>query len=138
MSSLNIAVKTLLATSAVTAIVGQRVYPIFAPQNAAFPHIVVYLVAEDEEDLLTGASQLREGRVTIESRTAGDVPVLATLGEAVIDAMRDRVEYAIASCIVTTRKAGTDETDASDQTNAQGYPSVVRRITDFYLFWRKA
>lgn len=137
MSSINIATKTLLAHAPVTAIVGQRVYPVFIPQNAKFPLIRVSLVSEPEWEMLAGGSQIREGRVAIESVTDGNVPQLFTLSEAVIDAMRDRVEYAIAGCIATMRKAGSDETDHSDETNAQGVPSSVRRITDFYIVWRK-
>lgn len=138
MSSINITTKTLLGWAAITNVVGQRIYPVTVPQNAAMPYIVVRLVSESEEDLLQGASQIREGRVSVESVTAGNIPQLFTLGEAVIDAMRDRVEYAIANCIVTTRKAGTDETDDTSAPSDEGYASAVRRITDFYLVWRKA
>lgn len=136
MSSVNIGVKTLLSDAAVIAIVKDRIYPITVPQNAKAPYIVVHLISEPEEDLLSGSSQLRDGRISIES-VAEDVPTLSTLGEAAIDAMRDRIEFPIAGCIVTTRKAGTDETDHGDQTAATGYPVFVRRITDWYVFWRR-
>lgn len=138
MSSIVIAVQLLLEEPAVTAIVGQRVYPVFPDPGAQMPYIVVYLVSESEEDLLGGASQLRDGRVSIESVTAGDVVALLPLGEKVIAAMRDKVNYPIANCTVTTRKADSDVTDASQQTAGNGVVSSVRRITDFYTFWRNA
>lgn len=137
MISVNIVTQILLANGAVTAIVGDKVHPLEAPQDMAFPHIVVHLVSEPEEDMLDGSSQLRDGRVSCETRTT-DIDQLSILGEAVIDAMRDKLELHIAGAIVTTRKAATDETDAARQTGPSGGRSVYRRITDFYVFWRKA
>lgn len=138
MSGLNITVKTLLGNVIVTGIVGQRIYPLFAPQGAAMPNIVVHLIHEDDPDLLQGAGKYPESRVSVESRTAGNIPVLGTLGQAVIDAMQDKTSYAIANCIATIRKEGSDETDSSIETNALGTPDSVRRITDFYVRWRAA
>lgn len=142
MKVVNATVKTLLATSAVTAIVGQRVYPLFAPQNAGWPHIVVHLISEEREAMLGGAESAMwsTGRVSVESRCrdAGGVPQLNTLGEAVIDALKDRVNYTVTPYIVTIRKEGTDETDASQAVGNEGTPDTVRRITDFYVNWRPA
>lgn len=137
MSTINIAVKTLLSHAPLVAQVGQRVYPIAVPQNAVLPYCVVHQISESEEDMLQGASQLRDGRVSIETVT-GSTATVGAIGELVIDAMRDRVEFPIASCIATTRKAETDETQASDQFGANNQPTASRRITDFYIFWRKA
>lgn len=137
MISVNIATKILLADSVVAGIVGTKVHPIDAPQDMAFPHIVVHLISEKEEDMLGGSSQLRDGRVSIETRT-DDIVQLNILGEAVIDAMRDKLELPIAGAIVTTRKAGTDETDSARQTGPTGGSPVYRRITDFYVFWRRS
>lgn len=137
MISVNIATKILLADSAVAAIVGQNVHPIEAPQDMTFPHIVVHLISEKEEDMVSGSSQLRDGRVSVETRT-DDIAVLNVLGEAVIDAMRDKLELHIAGAIVTTRKAATDETDSAKQTGPSGGRAVYRRITDFYVFWRRS
>jgi hypothetical protein len=138
MSSINIAVQTLLADADVAAIVGTRVYPIFPDPGAQMPYVCVYLVSETEEDLIQGASQIRDGRVSLESVTAGDVPTLSILGEKVINAMRDKIEFPIAGCIATTRKADSDVTNHSRQTNGNAVESTVQRITDYYIFWRTA
>lgn len=136
MSASNIAVKTLLAASPVVAIVGQRVYPIFAPEAAKLPHIVVHLIHEENNDNLEGAMQYSRSRVSLEIRTAGDVPALDTLGPLVIAAMQ-RMNYSIASHTVSSiSKEGTDITDASDLTGANGVPQVTRRIMDFSIWWR--
>ena len=141
MHAVNAVTKTLLATSGVTTIVGTRIYPLFAPQNAGWPHIVVYLVSEEREAMLAGAESAKwsQARVTVESRVnGGNVPQLNTLGEAVIDALKNRVNYSVSPYIVTIRKEGTDETDASEAAGQTGTPDVLRRITDFYLNWRPA
>lgn len=137
MISVKIAVKILLNDSVVFGIVGKEIHPLESPQDMAFPHIVVNLISESEEDMLSGASQLRDGRVSVVSMT-DDIDQLDVLGEAVIDAMRDKLEYPIAGAIVTTRKAATDETDSAKQTGPSGGRSIYRRTTDFYLFWRRS
>lgn len=137
MSGLDITVRTLLADARITDIVGQRVYPIVPAAGAKYPNIVVHLIHESDPDLLQGAAKFPESRVSIESR-CDDIGTLYDLGQAVIDVMQDKLEYEIADCIATIRKEGTDGTDASDQEQPQGGRFVVRRITDFYIFWRRA
>lgn len=136
MSAINIVVKTLLADSSVTAVFGQRIYPVFVPQAAGPRHILVYLVHEEDPDLLAGAGNYRRSRVTVEIRTPGEVPTLFTGSAAVIAALQNKVNFAIAGCVATISKEGTDETDASEDTSPSGVPFVVRRIVDFIVWWR--
>ena len=138
MSGINITTKTLLASPAVTLVVGQRIYPLFSPQGAALPNIIVHLISEPDHNMLSGAGKYYESRVSVECRTAGNVPQLFGLANAVIAAMQDKIEYGIASCVATIRKEGSDETDSSDEANAQGTVDSVRRIIDFYIHWRAA
>lgn len=136
MTAINIATKTLLAAAPVTAIVGQRIYPVFASEGAKLPHIVVHLIHEEDNDNLVGAMKYRRSRVSLELRTAGDIPTLFTLAPLVITAMQDKINYSIAGCTATISKEGTDITDASDLTGADGVPQVTRRIMDFSIWWR--
>lgn len=138
MSGLAITIQTLLAGPGVTALVDQRIYPIAAPQGAAPEHIVVHLVSEPEEELLQGATQWPESRVSVECRS--ETPHGAVImGQAVIDWLRDKDRYSIRDYDASFRKEGTDETNASDQTSAStGLPTVSRRIIDFYVRWRVA
>lgn len=139
MSALNITIQTLLAEDDVTDVAADRIFPIFYPQAAGLPGIVVRLIAENDPDNLGGAWKRPESRVSIECRAEGGrVDQLYALAEAVINAMQDKTEYPIASCIATIRKEGTDESDSSEQVTAHGYPEVIRRIIDFYVVWRRA
>jgi len=136
MSAVNIATQTLLAAQPVKDIVGQRVYPVYAPQGAKLPHIVIHLIHEEDPDFLSGASRYRNSRVSLELRTAGDIPGLFTLAPVVLNAMQNKANYSIAGYTATISKEGTDQTDASDLTGANGVPQVTRRIMDFYIWWR--
>lgn len=135
MSALTIAIQTLLAGPGVVTICGNRIFPVVIPQRSPNPAIVVHLIYQAEEELLAGASQWPEARISVECR-GNDAPTADRLGEAVIDWLRDKLLYLIEGCEVTFFKEGTDETDASENSD-QGVPYVVRRIIDFRVRYRK-
>lgn len=139
MTAMTIAIKTLLAGSGVTELVGQRIYPVFAPQAAALPNIIVHRISDNEEVLLQGASQFPEARISIECRATGADGAKSAdmIGEAVVNWLRDKHLYSIDGAVATFRRTGTDETDASEQAD-QGVPSSTRRIIDFYVRYRAA
>lgn len=134
MSALTITVQMLLAGSGVTGRVGTHVYPGQPPQGVAGNCIVVHLVGQEEEELLQGASQWPEGRVSIECRAATLLDADKT-AEAVIAWLRDKDRYPINGVRATFRKEGSDETDGSPETT-QGVPTVSRRIVDYYVRWK--
>lgn len=139
MSALSLTIQTLLAGSGITALAGQRIYPVYAPQNAGYPNVVVHLIHSDEEVLLQGATQWPNARVSIECRGAGDTPLpdADRLAEAVVNWLRDKHLYTgVSGYEATFLKEGSDETDASDENDAGGNPSVVRRILDYYVQYR--
>ena len=135
MSALAITVKTLLADSTLTPIVGNRIYPIFAPPDAKIPNIVVHLVGEEEEELLQGASIWPEARVSIECRS-DSAPQVDRVAQRIIDWLRDKRNYEVFGHEATFRKEGSDVTDSSDEIS-KGAPYVSRRIIDFYLRYRR-
>lgn len=137
MSALTITVKTLLASPGVTALAGQRIYPVLPDPDADYPNVVVHLIHSDEELLVGGASQWPEARISIDCRGRGIFAVKDAdlLAEAVIDWLRDRHLYQIDGCEVTFRKEGSDETDSSEDV-AERLNVTARRIVDFYLRFR--
>lgn len=89
MTALTTTIKTLLAQATITAIVKQRIFPVMAPQNTAYPNIVVYQSTDADEVLLAGAAEFPIARVTIECRASGGNPVADAdrLGHVVVTAL---------------------------------------------------
>lgn len=137
MSALVITTQTLLAGAEITAMVGTRVYPVFVPPDAAYPNIAVHLVHQAEETLLPGPSEFPEARVMIECRSRRGILEADEIAEKVIAWLRDKHLYVVDNSHATFRKEGTDETDASDTVNQNGFPDVVRRFFDFYVRYRR-
>jgi hypothetical protein len=80
----------LLATAAVTALAGTRVYVLKAPQKPGAPYVRVMLVSDIGETHLRGAHQMRRSRVQIDiGGTEGET----TYG--VIDALASAVDAAL-------------------------------------------
>lgn len=137
MSALRITIAALLAAPGVSAAVGARVYPFIAPQGSAWPHIIVGLVSEDDEQMLSGAGLFFDARVEVAciatSATAADA-----LGEAVKVALQDVTNQAFDdgelppgfSAVATILKDGADVSDYSDDL------TVFRRIMDFRVRWQ--
>lgn len=132
MSALTTTVKMLLAGSGVTSLVGPRIVPGVPPQSFLLQScICVHLISEQEEELLQGASQWPDSRVSIECRAA-TLNDADRIGEAVIAWLRDKDRYLIDGVRATFRKEGSDETDGSEE-STQGVPTVSRRILDYYV-----
>ncbi|MDB5541231.1 MAG: hypothetical protein JWQ89_2958 [Devosia sp.] len=74
--------------SAVTAKVGARIYPVEAPQQATMPSLVLHLVDERDERMLSGAGRYPVARFIVDciGETFGQA---AGLGLTVKDALRD-------------------------------------------------
>lgn len=138
MSGLAIAVQAALAESAITALVGQRIYPIYAPQNAGLPYIVVHKIAEEEEKLLDGASNWPVSRVSFECVSEGDAAVADRIGQVLNDQLKIIHRATYAGFEATFTKEGTDETDSGNETLPSGFSIGARRIIDFYIRWRTA
>lgn len=128
MSAVSLTIKALLAQSGVTAITSTRVYPFPLPQGASLPAIAVAMSAEDEEYLLSGASQYPVAAVQIHcvAQLAKDA---IALGEAVKIAMRD-LRYSASGKEVSFQKEGPDFTDYADDL------STHRRVMGFTARWR--
>ena len=137
MSATVIIVQSLKAGAGITAIVGNKIYPFYSPQEANLPLIVTHLITQPEEELLQGASQWPEARVSVECR-ASEGPQADRIAERVIEWLRDKHLYVVAGFEATFRKEGTDLTDSSDDRNEKGQPYVTRRIVDFYIRYRQA
>lgn len=134
MSAIALTIHALLQSPLLAPIVGDRIYPVFLPQEAAQPAIVVRSISDTEEILLQGATQWPVGRVSIEI-VSMQVNVALEAGEIVVDWLRDKDRYPMTLAGVDYEveftKEGTDVTDADEGT-------VARRIIDFYIRRRKA
>lgn len=130
MSAVAITVRALLAAPTVTAIVGQRVRPIEAEQGEEPPWILVHLISEPDDELLQGAGQFFDSRVSLECvHTRQDLVI--QLGEAVKAALRDVHLATYGSWTASFFKEGTDLTDSSEDR-----VSSFRRIMDYRVRWR--
>ena len=86
LSATGLAIRALLNSEYVTALVGQAVYPTAAPQNTSPPYIVVSLVHEDQDIILEGARDGFFSRVSI-SCIAGTASNAERMGEGVKECM---------------------------------------------------
>lgn len=137
MSGLAIAVQAALAESVITQLVADRVYPIYAPQNAGLPHIIVHKIAEQEPYMLDGATSWPSSRVSYEVVSSGNPAEADRICQVVNDALKVIFRATYTSGVeVTFTKEGTDETDSGNETLPSGFSIGARRIIDFYIRWR--
>jgi len=137
MSALELAIRLLQTAGPVTAIVDIGVWPGIAPQVAAMPYVVVNLIGETDEQMLSGAGRMYETRLEI-ACVAGSITAANALGEAVKTALEDLTNHSVIGAgdppadlgRVNTWKTGADVTDWSDDR------SSFRRLMDFGLRWR--
>lgn len=130
-NAVSITVQALLGGSGVTAIVGQRVEPITAPQAGQLPDLIVNQMGSQDEMLLDGQGQYPEARVRVECRSRTKTQVLA-MGDAVIARLRN-LRGTFAGVEVTSFLQ--TETDMTD--HAEDF-STYRRVLDFHVRYRSA
>lgn len=131
MSAVSLTIRALLAQSGVTGTTSTRIYPLPVPPTTTLPAIAVALSAEDEEMLLSGASQYALSAVQIHC-IAATAKAAIDLGEAVKTALRDRLYTADSppSVYASFQKDGPDFTDYSDNLTTH------RRVMVFTVRWR--
>jgi len=133
-------IRQLLATPAVTAEVGQKVYPTKVPQGTDLPYLAVTVLSEgDAMRHLGGAGGSFDARVEI-AAIAGDATSADLLAEIVKAAFGDLLHVAVLDpstsppellgTIVQTDKAGAELFDWSDD------GKLCRRISDYNIRWR--
>jgi hypothetical protein len=132
MSALTITVMTLSASSAIAAIVEDRIYAGNPPQDATYPNIGVHLIYNGDEMLLAGAAEFPEARVTIDCRSRS-LPEADTLAEIAIAWLQSKHLYTVDNSVASFRKEGTDETEQANSTGGGGLQDVSRRFFDFYV-----
>lgn len=134
MSAIAITVAALKGSQAITDIVADRIEPIFAPPFTSTdiprqPDLIINLIHESDEALLSGAAHYAEARISIECRASRGSQV-NKLGEAVKACLTAIVQAQVAGHEATFFKEGTDVTGYRDDVG------VAQRTLDFYLRWR--
>lgn len=119
-NGLFIAIQALLGDINVTGVVGQRIYPVEAPQGAEPPNIVVHMIAEPVDPLLCEDAPVT--RVQIDCRGASATEAV-TLGETVKTALSLVVNQTVAGRRATFSKEGSDATGKKDHSD-----HIVRSI----------
>lgn len=64
----------LAAVAGVSSLVGSRIYPVKAPQNATFPLVVYQRISGERDDPLADASGLCSARIQISCHASGTNP----------------------------------------------------------------
>ncbi len=102
----------LVAASAVTALVGERIYPGKAPQGAAAPYVVVTTISDVPESSFTGTTdeELRDARVQVDSYAAGYLDAHA-VAKAVKDVVGNLKRPDLCGVYLTARDLYDDETE---------------------------
>jgi len=121
----------LIASAAVLALVDRNsVYPILFPQNAVPPCLVLNIVGNRDEQMLSGPGGYFEARVGVEC--LAETPSAAIeLGTAVLSALGGIVKQTVGTATdVDITFAGIDYTDSSDDR------SMCRRILHFTVRYK--
>jgi hypothetical protein len=119
----------LLATSGVTALIGERVYPGVRPQASAVPAVVLNLISAIPSYSDDGEDGIQEDRLQIDcwGETYASIKALAHAVRAALSGFRGTVEGVDIRYIVLDREQDLQESG----TNASDYP--VRVSMDFLV-----
>lgn len=125
MSALPIIEAILSAASPVTALLGDRIFYVIAPQGAVRPYAVLLQATESDEHLLQGAAQFPESSINVV--VYGDTyPAIEKAGDAVVAALQD------ASGVYRGKRASIRR-DAVDSYDFLPGDRVHRRILGFLV-----
>ncbi|HWA18962.1 MAG TPA: DUF3168 domain-containing protein [Devosia sp.] len=138
MSALKIVAALLKADPEIQSLTGGRVFLLRRPQTSQLPAITVTNIYEGEDQHLAGATAYFEATIAV-ACFAGSAVATDDLGEAVKACLSDITETAVESGesppapfgTATIWKSGGDVMDWSEDN------SVVRRIIDFTVRWRR-
>ena len=129
-SAIDIGIAAALAATAVTDIVTDRIFPIVAPQTSASPNIIVSIISEHDDILLSGHSaKYPNARVSFICRGDSATDIL-NLGDALKASLENISNASIAGQIATFFKTSTDVTGFADT------PPIFERTIDFMIRWR--
>ncbi|MFN9110104.1 MAG: DUF3168 domain-containing protein [Bacteroidota bacterium] len=134
-NSLEIVVSLLLDDAGVAALVGNRIFPVLAPQNAVMPNIVVTQISDNDPPHLGGASRLPDSRLSIVSRGSTATEMM-NVADAVKAALRDVIHQSVGgspplSDDVTIWKTAVDITSVFDN------PTTYEQSVDYMIRWRE-
>lgn len=122
MNAVPLILSKLLATTAITDLVGQRINPGTAPQGGQLPDIVLSLIAGSTKHLMRGRTDHDEDRITIDVRALSYRGADA-IGEAVVSAIGGMAEDVSGRHVQAFR--------VSDATDYDDTFKVYRRMIDF-------
>jgi hypothetical protein len=137
MSGRQVVILKLLATPAVTALVGDRIWPGVARQGTAAPFLILHTPGQQNRQLLEGDAGYPRSRVRIEC-VAASAAAAEALGKAVFEALKNVTNETIAddksptefSAIATITPTDFETDGYSDARTA------FTHILDFYVDWR--
>lgn len=137
MSARELIIRKLLATPAITAVVGDKIYPSQAPQGVVPPFILVTKPGQENRQLLKNSAEMPRARVSLECNAAsalgaedlGDL-LYTVLQNVTNEAVGDGASPETTIGTITVMPADSDIDDFDDE--RLGY----RRIIDFYVDWR--
>ena len=121
----------LKATTAITDIVGTRIYPIIADDEAARPYITYQTISDQSENHATGATETNHCRIQIDlwADTYIESKTLATAVKTALKNWTDGTgDPVISSCHYEN---GNDLPDAP----VRGQEAVVNRVSQDYFIW---
>ncbi len=120
----------LLATSAVTAVVGQQIYPRMAPQNASKPYIVVNKLPNEQKQHKSGGSAgvtISYVSLSVWGTTYKQAVDTASLADAALDAIRGT--FGSVHCSFCLRQDGYDQSQLpvmDDEVGNPGYRLIYK------------
>jgi hypothetical protein len=128
----------MLASPAITAVVGQQIWLSRAKQGAIQPYILIHKPGQVNEQLLSGDAGYPESRVSIEcvGKSAAETE---NLGNTVFDVLKQVANAIVDDGQSPTSVIGRDVTITTSDFDVDDYSddrSAYRRIIDFYVRWR--
>ncbi len=125
----------LTATTAVTDIVGQKVFPIKAMQSTALPYITYQTISDNSINHATGATETNNTRIQVDC-WAATYDEARTLGKAVKEALKNWTDLAGDPAISSSHYDGGS--DAPEPILPGQDKLDAHRVRQDYLLWYNA